>query len=95
MSPLEGGLNRYDVGRNVSLPFIPLFNFDSHMSGETFPMLGEGNGSVQSALMRAGPQSTVTLKVYPHLIHYIKAAKTYPRLSGDIRQDWKSYRRCY
>ena len=69
---LEGGLNRYDVGRNMSLPFIPLFNFDSRMSGETFPMLtklGEGNGSVQSALMRAGPQSTVTLKVYPHLIH--------------------------
>ena len=45
-APVEGGLNKYDVGRNVSLSYILLFNFDLRMSGETYPMLTEfGDGS--------------------------------------------------
>ena len=87
-TPLEGGYNRYDVGRNVSLPYIPLFNFYPRMSGEVYPMLtelGDGNGSIHSSPMRAGPQGGVTLKVYPHLLHYLKARRISPDLPATIR----------
>ena len=55
-APLEGTLNGYDVGRNVSISYISLFTVGPYLGGETFPMLenlGDSFGSV-SVDMSAG-----------------------------------------
>jgi len=65
---------RMDLGRNVKSSTIPLFNCQK---GKTYPMffgLGGNNGSVYMDL--CGGLTNVTsvhLKVYPHIMHVLKA----------------------
>ena len=72
---IEGSVSRYDVERNVTLPYIPLFALAPDINGEMFPTLSgveDRFGSV-SVSMSAGQRSKCTLKVYPNLVHYITA----------------------
>ena len=68
---------RYDLGRNVDVPFIPLFGLSDDTRGTVYPMLhnfGEGHGSVKFSLQSSDEDiSSVNLKVYPNLVHFLKS----------------------
>ena len=71
--PPSSLLCRYDPGRNCYVPHIPVFRKQEDVSGTVYPMLGElGGGSIEVNFELPNIQNCV-LKVYPEVIHYIKA----------------------
>ena len=73
--PTPSVICRYDFGRVVSVDYIPLFGLEENVRGTVYPMLndfGEGAGSVELSLKCARAKE-VKMKVYPHIIHYLKA----------------------
>ena len=52
-----------------------MFTVGPYLVGDTFPMLGDLEESFESVSvhMSAGQISKYVLKVYPHLVHFIKA----------------------
>ena len=67
-------MNRFDLGRYVSIPYIPLFGIEDDVKGEVYPMLGVlggGHGSV-SIEFKVEHSIRSTLKVYPRVVHYLK-----------------------
>ena len=70
-------ISRYDLGRYVNIPYIPLFGTeeDYNIKAEMFPMLGtlgEGHGSLSIEFDTEDAQKC-TFKVYPCVVHYLKA----------------------
>ena len=50
VTAIPGVSNRFDLGRYVKLPYIPLFNIMPEINGEVYPMFcdfGDRNGSVK------------------------------------------------
>lgn len=75
--PFGTVLCRYDLGRNIKAPYIPLFGSAEGVRGTLYPILhdfGKGLGSIEVTM--SSPDNDVQsckMQVYPHLIHYLKA----------------------
>ena len=68
-------LASFYLGRQYMLPYIPLFTINEGGKGEVLGMLGElggGSGSVKIDFTY-GRAQCVTLKMYPLLVHFVKA----------------------
>lgn len=69
---------RFDIGRNVSTPSIPLFDLsEKTVRGTIYPMfgnLGAGYGSVELILdAQTNGMQSLKLKYYARLMRYLKA----------------------
>ena len=70
--PSAAVMCRYDFGRAVDVSYIPLFGVEEGVRGTVFHEFGEGARSVELTFDCADAK-LVKMKVYSHLIHYLKA----------------------
>ena len=66
------------------MPYIPLFGIEEGIQGTVYGMLNSPDGSV-SLNIEATDEciQSITLKVYPRIIHYLKAMERCPKPSGE------------
>ena len=77
---------RYDLGRQVMVPYIPLFGIEDGIQGTVYGMLNLQDGSV-SLNIECEEENVqgITLKVYPRIIHYLKAMGLNQEMPQTIR----------